>query len=216
MPYTKPLAERERALEDAFFRKESERLLAAMRERKSREAQIEALSGVLGLRDERIIAPLIELGIREENVTALVMAPLVAVAWADRTLDNEVRYNLLEAENDLGIDPKSPAGELLSVWLSHRPHENLIDAWSAYVKELCRVLEPAERARLREDVSSWSWRIARAIEKSFLRGGGPSEAERAVLDRIEAAFRVDGEQGEDESASQQKPDKLDRAITSMS
>ena len=207
MPYTKPLAERERALEDAFFRKESERLLAAMRERKSREARIEALSGVLGLRDERIIEPLLDLGIREENVTALVMAPLVAVAWADRTLDSEERYTLLEAESDLGIDPKSPAGELLSVWLSHRPHENLIDAWSAYVKE---------RTRLREDVSSWSWRIARAIEKSFFRGGGPSEAERAVLDRIEAAFRVDGEHGDDEDASQQKPDKLDRAITSMS
>ena len=133
MSYTKPLAERERALEDAFFRKESERLLAAMRERKSHEAQKEALSEVLGLRDERIIEPLLDLGIREENVTALVMAPLVAVAWADRTLDNEERYTLLEAENDLGIDPKSAAGELLAVWLSHRPHENLIDAWAAYV-----------------------------------------------------------------------------------
>jgi hypothetical protein len=216
MSYTKPLAERERALEEAFFRKESERLLAAMRERKSREARIEALSAVLGLRDERIIEPLLDLGIREENVTALVMAPLVAVAWADRTLDNEERYYLLEAENDLGIDPKSAAGELLAVWLSHRPHENLIDAWAAYVKELCRVLEPAERARLHEDVSSWSWRIARAIEKSFLRGGGPSDAERAVLDRIEEAFQVEAEREEKENTSGDRPDKLDRAITSMS
>ena len=216
MSYAQPLAERERALEDAFFRKESERLLAAMRERKSHEAQKQALSAVLGLRDERVIEPLLDLGIREENVTALVMAPLVAVAWADRTLDNEERYTLLEAENDLGIDPKSAAGELLAVWLSHRPHENLIDAWAAYVKELCRVLEPAERTRLRDDVSSWSWRIARAIEKSFLRGGGPSDAERDVLDRIEAAFQVDSEHAEDGSTSRDEPDRLDRAITSMS
>lgn len=211
MSYKKPLAERERALEDAFFREESERLLAEMRERQTRQAQVEALSAVLGLRDERIIEPLIDLGIREENVTALMMAPLVAVAWADRTLDNEERYELLEAENDLGIDPQSEAGKLLSVWLTHRPHENLIDAWAAYVKELCRVLAPAERARLRDDVSGWSWRIARAIEKSFLRGGGPSAAERAVLDQIEAAFAV-----ADEEDANDEPDGLDRAIASMS
>lgn len=211
MSYTNPLSDREKALEEAFFRKESERLLEAMRTRRTREAQLENLSKVLGLRDERILDPLLELGIREENVTALVMAPLVAVAWADRTLDNEERYYLLEAENDLGIDPESEAGKLLAVWLEHRPHANLIDAWSAYVTELCRVLDPAERARLRDDIVGWSWRIARAIEKSFIRGGSPSRAERAVLDRIEEAFRIDGD-----AVSEPPKGNLDRAISSMS
>lgn len=212
MSYTRPLAERERVLEEAFFRKESERLLADMRTRNTRQAQFEALSRVLGVRDARILNPLLDLGLQEESVTALVMAPLVAVAWADRNLDNEERRTLLQAENDFGIDPESEAGKLLSVWLDHRPHANLIDAWAAYVAELCRVLPDGERARLRADVVNWSWRIAHALEKSFLRGGAPSRAERAILDRIEDAFRIEG----DHDSSRLKSSRLDRAITSMS
>lgn len=209
MSYSRPFADRERALEEVFFRKESERLLEAMRARDTRQSQFEALSKVLGLRDPKIIDPLLDLGLKEESVTALVMAPLVAVAWADKTLDNEERHYLLEAENDFGIDPKSEAGKLLLVWLAYRPHENLIDAWSAYVAELCQVLTPRERARLRDDVVNWSWRIAQALEKTFLRGAAPSRAEQAVLEQIEQAFRIDGDSDPNDSV-------LDRAISSMS
>lgn len=183
-----PLSEREKALEDLFFRKESERLLEAMRTRKSREEKFEALSSALGVDAPELINPLLNLGLREENITALVLAPLVAVAWADRTLYNTERRSILRAEDDFGIDPKSEAGRLLEVWLDHRPHESLLDAWAAYVGELCRVLEPDERTQLRNDIVSRSHRIARAVEKSFLRGGGPTEAERTTLEKIEAAF----------------------------
>jgi hypothetical protein len=183
-----PLSDREKALEDLFFRKESERLLEAMRARKSREEKFTALSGALGVDEPELINPLLDLDIREENLTALVLVPLVAVAWADNTLDNEEKRSILKAKQDFGIDPKSEAGQLLEVWLDRRPHESLLDAWAAYVGELCRVLEPAERTRLRDDIVSRAQRIASAVEKSFLRAGGATEAEAAVLERIEAAF----------------------------
>jgi hypothetical protein len=208
MSFSRPLADRQRALEDAFFRKESERLLAAMRERETREAQFDRLSVVLGVRDAEVINPLLDLGLKEESVTALVMAPLVAVAWADRNLDNEERHLLLQAKSDFGIAPDSEAGQLLRVWLEHRPHEHLIDAWSAYVGELCKALAPAESARLREDIVSWSRRIAGALEKSFLRGGGPAKEERAVLEKIEQAFANAGTDG--------KRGGADDVISSMS
>ena len=188
MSRSRPLSEREKAFEDLFFREESERLVEAMRARKSRKEQFAALSGALGVDAPELINPLLELDLREKNVTALVLAPLVAVAWADRMLDNEERRSILKAEDDFGIDPKSEAGLLLEVWLDHRPHESLLDAWAAYVGELCRVLEPDERTRLRNEIVSRSRRIARAVEKSFLRSGGPTEAEKAVLEKIEAAF----------------------------
>jgi len=207
MSNSRLFADRERALEDAFFRKESERLLAAMRERETRQAQFDRLSVVLGSRDPEIINPLLDLGLKEESVTALVMAPLIAVAWADRTLDNEERHILLQAENDFEIAPDSEAGQLLAIWLEHRPHENLLDAWSAYVGELSKALPPAERSRLRDDIVSWSWRVAGALEKSFLRGSGPSDVEREVLARIEAAFE-DGSAGPGGG--------VDKAISSMS
>jgi len=182
------LKAREKAFEDMFFQKKNEELIEAMRSRKTREEQFESLASVLGVDSSELVDPLLDLGLRGENVTALVLAPLVAVAWADRTLDNEERRVILKAEDDFDIDPESEAGQLLANWLEHRPHESLLESWAAYVVELCRVLGSAERARLRDDIVSRSRRIARAMEKSFLRGGGPTEDEMAVVARIEAAF----------------------------
>jgi hypothetical protein len=192
MSRTNPLAERERALEEAFFRKENERLLEAMRERQAREEQFEGLAEVLGIHAREIIDPLLDLGLREENVTALILAPLVSIAWADRQLDNEERRTILKTEHELGIDPESKAGELLARWLDHRPHESLLPAWAAYVGELCKVLGAEERTRLRDDTVQRAHGIANAIEKSFMRASGPSQDELDVLARIEAAFGSDG------------------------
>ena len=188
MSYSKPLAEREKGLEEAFFREQNAHLIEALRGTQARSDQQQALAGVLGVRDDTILAPLIALGIRAENVTALVLAPLVAVAWADRQLDPKERRTILAAEAQYGIDPKSEAGKLLASWLEARPHESLLDAWSGYVKLLCKVLQPAERERLRSEVVERSSRIARAFEKSILRGGGPTRTETEALAKIEAAF----------------------------
>ncbi len=188
MSYTKPLIERERALEEAFFHHINEQLLEEMRTRREHDADFEALAAHLGLHDAGIIEPLLETGVRLENVAALVMAPLVAVAWADRSLDNEERAQLLHDEAELGISVDSPAGRLLAAWLDERPQPRLFEAWAAYVHELSRILPDADRARLRDDVVTRSKRICRAVEKTFLRGGGANRAERAVVEQIEAAF----------------------------
>lgn len=188
MSYSKPLTEREKALEDAFFRDENTRLIEALRTKQARAAQEQALAGVLGVRDDALLAPLVSLGVRAENVAALVLAPLVAVAWADRHLDPEERRAILAAEQHYGIDPASEAGKLLATWLEAQPHESLLETWSAYVKLLVKVLKPAERAALRSEIVERSSRIASAFEKSFLRGGGPTRAEATVLAKIEAAF----------------------------
>lgn len=188
MSYSKPLTEREKALEDAFFREENERLIEALRTKQTRAAQEQALAGVLGVRDHALLAPLLALGVRAENVAALVLAPLVAVAWADRQLDAEERRAILAAEQHYGIDPGSDAGKLLATWLEARPHESLLETWSTYAKLLAKVLKPAERTALRDEIVGRSRRIASAFEKSFLRGGGPTRAEADVLAKIEAAF----------------------------
>lgn len=189
MSFSKPLSERERALEDVFFQKENERLIEALRAKKEQSEQRSALAKVLGIASEAVVAPLLALGVRAESVTALVIAPLVAVAWADRQLDEDERQQVLEAGRHYGIDPGSEAGRLLAGWLSARPHESLIDAWSAYVAELAKVLQPAERERLRSEIVGRATAIAHALEKSLFRGRGPGRPEAEVLAKIEAAFR---------------------------
>lgn len=206
MTNTHSLKAREKAFEDMFFQKKNEELIEAMRAKKTREEQFAALASVLGVDSAALIDPLLDLGLRGENVTALVLAPLVAVAWADRTLDNEERRVIMKAEDDFDIDPESDAGQLLGSWLDHRPHESLLDSWAAYVAELCSVMGAEERARLRDDVVSRAHRIAHAMEKSFLRGGGPTDEEKAIVARIEAAF--DGKSGGSAGDSQGALDKI--------
>ncbi len=188
MTYSRPLIERERALEEAFFHRINEKLIEEMRTQREHEADFEALAEHLHLREARTIEALLGLGVRPENVAALVMAPLVAVAWADRSLDNEERAQLLHDEEELGIRVDSPAGRLLAAWLDERPPAQLFETWEAYAAELSHILSDEERARLREDVVGRSKRICGALEKTFLRGGGPNEDERAVVERIETAL----------------------------
>ncbi len=188
MAQSNPLKAREKAFEDMFFQKKNEELIEAMRAKKTRDEQFSALGSVLGVDSSTLIDPLLDLGLRGENVAALVLAPLVSVAWADRNLDNEERRVILKAEDDFDIDSESEAGQLLASWLEFRPHESLLDAWAGYVGEICKVLGAEERARLRDDIVSRAHRIASAVEKSFLRGGGPTEEALAVVARIEAAF----------------------------
>jgi hypothetical protein len=193
MSYRDPLAEREHALEDAFFRREEARLRQAQREEASRAERFEQLSAVLGPRDPGLIDPLLDVGLRAENATALMMAPLVAVAWADHQLDATERRRILQAELELGIEPDSEPGRLVLHWLDHRPSDQLLDAWAGYVSALCKVLEPADRHRLRDEILGRCRGIAGAIFKSILRGSGPVPAEREALAQILAAFHVEGE-----------------------
>jgi hypothetical protein len=188
MSYSRPLTEREKALEEAFFRDQNARLIESLRVKKAAATQKEALAAVIGVRDESILSPLHALGVRAENVAALVLAPLVAVAWADHQLDAEERRALIEAEQHFGIDPDSESGRLLATWLAARPHESLLGAWTSYVQQLCRVLAPDERTKLRDEIVGRASAIARSFEKSFLRGGGPTRAEAEVLAKVEAAF----------------------------
>ncbi len=190
MSFSKPLADREKALEDAFFREENERLIASLRAKKAEAEERQALAKTLGVGNEAVIAPLLKLGVRAENVAALVLAPLVAIAWADRQLHDVERRQVVAAGEHYGIDPESDAGKLLATWLAARPHESLIDVWAGFAEELGRTLAPAERDSLRDEIVERARGIARAFEKSLLRGRGPGDAENAVLAKIEAAFGV--------------------------
>jgi hypothetical protein len=188
MSFSKPLGEREKALEEAFFRDANAKLIEALRARRAEAEQLDALSKALGIADESVLSPLRRLGVRVESVAALVLAPLFAVAWADHQLDDNERRQLIAAEQHYGIDPNSDAGKLLASWLEARPHESLLEAWVGYAQELCKTLKPAEREGLRREIVERARHITRGFEKTFLRGRGITRAEADVLAKIEAAF----------------------------
>ncbi len=218
MSYRTPFAERERVLEDAFFRQEEDRKRAERRASEDRAERAEALARVLGPRDPALIDPLVDLGFDADNATALVLAPLVALAWADRRLDPVERQRILRAELELGIDPEGDAGRLVLAWLERRPSGTLLDAWSAYVTALCRVLDASDRDRLRDEIVDRAYALNRTTSRTLLRGAGPSRVEREVLRRIEDAFQIDG--GASAAVASIVPDPadggLDEALQSLS
>ena len=67
--------------------------------------------------DEEIQGGLKSLGIGEHNVAVVALLPLVQVAWADGTIQQEERKVIREAAARLGIGP----AKVLEGWLTTRP-----------------------------------------------------------------------------------------------
>lgn len=214
-----PLAEREHALENAFFQKENARLIEQMHARRERDAKAKSLGAALGLSSEALLESLLGVGVREENIAALTLAPLVVLAWADGTVDEPERSAIRRAEAEHGISESSDAAHLLDFWLAHRPHDSLLGLWASYVHTLCQKLSDQERKQLEDDIVSRSKRLSGSLRKSLLRAGGPTETETHILARIEAAFELDGFELEgkasDTNDDQEGPQSIDRALRSM-
>lgn len=219
MKESNPLAEREHALENAFFQKENARLIEQMHSQREHDADLQNLGTALGLSSEELLESLLGVGVRKDNMAALTLAPLVVLAWADGTVDEPERRAIRDAEAEHGIPESSDAARLLDFWLAHRPHDSLLGLWASYVHTLCQKLSDQEREQLENDIMSRSKRLTGSLRKSLLRAGGPTEAETHILARIAAAFELDGFELEGKASAaddaEKDPKAIDRALRSM-
>ena len=97
------LRDRGRSLEDEFFRREDQRLLAKLSDLKTAAATREALATASGITTPEVLDRLLALGIKAETVAALSIVPLVEVAWADGSLDARERRAILDRARDSGV-----------------------------------------------------------------------------------------------------------------
>lgn len=179
------LRERGRSLEDEFFRREDQRLIARLTELKATETTRAALAAASGITTPAVLDKLIELGIRAETVAALSLVPLVEVAWADGALDAEERRAILDRA---GVAPGSTERGLLDTWLERPPDPGLLTAWTHLVRAMCDQLGRDEAARLRTDLLERARAVAAASRSLFGLGSKVSRAETAMLAQLEAAF----------------------------
>ena len=186
---TRILDERRQALEEAFFRKESERLRLRLHEERERREARDALGRQCGLSDATLLDRLVVLGIRADTVEALVLVPLVEVAWADGEMDPRERNAVLRAAASVGIAKGSPGYALLESWTEERPSPDLLESWRAYIATLGRALSADHRWHLEEQVMGKARAVAKAAG-GFLGIARVSKEEEAVLAELEAAFRA--------------------------
>jgi tellurite resistance protein len=181
------LDDRRIALEEAFFKKENERLRARLQAERERENTRNALAGEVGLEDQALLDRLVDLGIRVDTVEALVLVPLAMVAWADGKMDARERDAVLKGAEASGFTPGSPAYALLDTWTVQRPPRELMDSWRAYIAELVKELSADQRWALEERILGRARAVAQATG-GFLGMASVSREEEAVLAELRSAF----------------------------
>jgi hypothetical protein len=182
------LRDRGRSLEDEFFRREDQRLLARLNDLKAAEATREALAKASGITNPTLLDKLMELGVRPETVAALSIVPLVEVAWADGTLDQKERRAILDLARASGVVSESMGYALLEAWLDRRPDPRLLGAWAQMVQGMIGQLGPEGAARLKSGLLEQARAVASASGGVLGLGAKVSSAEARMLAQLEAAF----------------------------
>jgi hypothetical protein len=179
--------ERGRNLEEEFFRRNDELLLQKLREKHAAETAREALSKATGITNPEVLDRLIALEVGPEMATALMIVPLVEVAWADGTIDAKEREAILAQARHSNLEAGSPELALLESWLTQRPGPKLLAAWTLTIQDLVQRLEPAEIEKLKSGLVGRARGVATA-SGGVLGIGKVSAKEEAVLARLESAF----------------------------
>ena len=179
--------ERGKALEDAFFAKKNRELLEQVKQDLAEKEQRAKLKEATGIGEDDMLDRILSLGINVETLTAMTVAPMVLVAWADGTMDQKEREAVLSGAEKSGITADSMAGKLLQGWLEDAPDDSLSTAWQDYTKAICEKLQAGDQVKLREQVLGRSKKVAEAAG-GFLGLGSISAKESAVLDKLKATF----------------------------
>ena len=184
-----PLNPDARSLEEAFFAKENAKLLEEMRRKAALRERRDALRQVVQGADDALLDHLLELGINAETMLAMGLLPLTRVAWADGAIDPKEREAILEAAMSRGVSEGSPGHQLLLSWLERAPGTMLVEAWKRYIGRLWPALTQPERDELRGRLMGLARGVAEAAGGFLGLGSKISQAERAMLEEIEAALR---------------------------
>lgn len=188
------LKERERGFEADYFRKQDAKLLEKMRERAALQEVAQALAEKLRLDDAELLKRVVELGLDRDTGAAILLAPLVQVAWAEGKVSERERQVIFEIAASRGIAKGTPPHAQLDAWLRQRPSDALFETAMEVLKVAAEVLPPAEREERVRDIVDACKRVAEAsgggLAKLLGLGTGIVGEEAAVLDAITANLRT--------------------------
>lgn len=184
------LGDRKKSLEESFFARENAKLLERMKAERDTQETREALERVSGIKSAEILEKLCALGIDAETWTAVSIAPLVEVAWADGKIDEAERRAVLSGAEANGIESESAGYQLLESWLDHRPDGRLLEVWGAFIVDLCAELEESERESLKDQILGRARSVAEATGGFLGLGNKVSNEEQVILAELAKAFET--------------------------
>src|SRR5215204_5363342 len=139
------LGDREKALEDSYFRQQDAKLLHSLRKGAALDEIAAALSEKLQVDDPDLLVRAREAGITADTAPAFLVAPLVQVAWAEGSVTKQERSAVLRLAAGRGVNAQSPAYFQLEAWLDVRPPDTLFEIAVRVIQRGLSVLPPEER-----------------------------------------------------------------------
>jgi hypothetical protein len=137
--------------------------------------------------DEELLGELIELGIGPESVMLMSVAPLVAIAWCDGSMEDSERDAILKVAVAKGIVAGTAPYALLQDWLVSPPGEQLLETWESFVKAVIAGWDHDKADKFKKQLGDLGRSVASAAG-GFMGLGAISAAEQAIIVRIEGAF----------------------------
>ena len=180
--------DRKRGFEADYFQKQDAKLLEKMRERARLQDVAQALADKLRIDNAELLRRVVDLGLKHETGAAILLAPLVQVAWAEGKVTNQERDVIFEIAASRGIESGSPPHAQLVQWLQERPPDELFETAMEVMKAGLSVLTPEERTERVHALVEACNRVAEAsgggLSKLLGVGSGVTGEESAILDAI--------------------------------
>jgi len=184
--------DREKALEEAYFREQESHLLDKLRQKADLDEIAVALRDKLQIDNPALLMKVREFGVTAETAPAFFLAPLIQVAWAEGKVAKEEHAMVLRLAHRRGIEPGSPADNQLVEWLRVRPSDAFFDTALEVLKFGYSVLTAGERAERIKDVVQACQEVAEAsggLGRLLGLGDGISRIEASTLDEITQTLR---------------------------
>jgi hypothetical protein len=193
--------DREKAMEEAYFRDQDARLLDTLRRKADLDEVAVALGEKLQVDNPELLIKVRNLGITMETAPAFFLLPLVQVAWAEGRVSRQEHDAVLRLARERSIETGSPAYLQLEKWLHDRPDDVLFETAVEVIKYGFSVLpEDEKEARIKEIVDGCR-QVAQASGSTlgFVLGlknvmglQSVSGSEAATLDAIATTLRRPG------------------------
>lgn len=185
--------DRERANEAAYFRQQDARLLETLRQRAPLDEIAKALGEKLQVDNPELLERVRQLGLKPETAPALLLAPLVQVAWAEGSVTSKEADTVLRLIQQRGIEADTPPFGQIIKWLESRPSDELFDTAVEVIKYGFSVLPDAEKEdRIKKIVEACN-EVAEASGGGLVKvlglGSGVSGVEAETLDTLTATLR---------------------------
>ncbi len=177
-------AERERWLEEEYFRRQNQELIDRIHQQREMESERQRLAEITGVDNQELLEALQALGYHEDNIQLLHLVPLVQVAWAKNSVAEYERDRILRLAHLRGIEPGSKAYEQLTGWLDQKPSNRFIEDSLHALGILFEGLPPEEREASRKNLITYCTQIASSVGRRLLALPEISAEERALIAHI--------------------------------